>query len=135
MYLKYIWVMGLPSICKEMRFLNATPDPCRQFQQTSNTFIILWLPVNFFCIILFIKHFTVRKTCKDNNVKMIQREIFIEENKDNILWCKWGIKAFQKKMILITNMFDDPIYVLKWNTYWWTSNLNFYWKKTNITKP
>lgn len=97
MYLKYIWVMGLPSICKEMRFLNATPDPCRQFQQTSNTFIILWLPVNFFCIILFIKHFTVGKTCKDNNVKMIQREIFIEENKDNILWCKLGIKAFQKK--------------------------------------
>lgn len=48
---------------------------------------------------------------------MIQREIFIEENKDNILWCKLGIKAFQKKMILITNLFDDPIYVLKWMKY------------------
>lgn len=48
---------------------------------------------------------------------MIQREIFIEENKDNILWCKLGIKAFQKKMILITNLFDDPIYVLKLMKY------------------
>lgn len=59
----------------------------------------------------------VGKTCKDNNVKMIQREIFIEENKDNILWCNLGIKAFQKKMILITNLFDDPIYVLKLMKY------------------